>query len=85
MLQDEDGCTALMHAARYGHFNAVKMLRMLGADLEARNHRQQTAHDIALQEGHAEVAILLKPSSSRNWTRDSGVCALGHESRSGAR
>lgn len=59
---DNEGLSALMHAAAEGRFNAVKALQVLGADVGLRDSGASSAHDLALAGGHAEVAVLLRPA-----------------------
>ncbi len=59
--RDADGMTALLHAAAEGRFNAARVLRSLGADPLARDGAGRSGYELALLNGHAEVAVLLKP------------------------
>lgn len=52
--------TALMQAAREGHFNLVKYLLSKGADKTLREDaHQRNAFDMASMRGHHEVAAML--------------------------
>ncbi|GAB4819010.1 hypothetical protein N2152v2_006056 [Parachlorella kessleri] len=48
--RDEDGMTALLHAAQQGRFNAARVLRSLGADSSARDSKGRTCTDPTVQE-----------------------------------
>ena len=54
-----DGWTALMHAARDGHTEVVKLLIDNGADLNHKNNGGVTALRTAAREGRTEVVKLL--------------------------
>jgi ankyrin repeat protein len=49
-----------MWAAARGHVEVVRVLLASGADLSARTREGRTAIDIATQEGHDNVAALLR-------------------------
>ncbi|KAL2092869.1 hypothetical protein ACEWY4_012667 [Coilia grayii] len=55
----ENGWTALMLAARNGHFEVAKALIAKGCDLSPVNKSGQTAYDIASFWGHKHIATLL--------------------------
>ncbi|XP_031426941.1 peroxisomal NADH pyrophosphatase NUDT12 [Clupea harengus] len=55
----EKGWTALMLAARNGHFEVVKTLLAKGCDTSPVNKSEQTAYDIARFWGHKHIATLL--------------------------
>ncbi|XP_069481569.1 NAD-capped RNA hydrolase NUDT12 [Ambystoma mexicanum] len=55
----ENGWTALMYAARNGHFDVVQMLLKHGCDTSLVNKSRQTALDIAKFWGHKHVIPLL--------------------------
>ena len=57
---DENGMTALMEAAAWGHASMVKLLLDSGADMEAKNKQGQTAWTLAAVGQHAEVAELFR-------------------------
>ncbi|KAG5280477.1 hypothetical protein AALO_G00060470 [Alosa alosa] len=55
----ENGWTALMFAARNGHFEVVKALLAKGCDASPVNRSGKTAYDIARFWGHKHIAMLL--------------------------
>ncbi|KAL7885086.1 hypothetical protein AOLI_G00078560 [Acnodon oligacanthus] len=55
----KQGWTALMLAARNGHFDVVKLLLSKGSNKGLMNKSGQTAHDIAKFWGHKHIASLL--------------------------
>ncbi|XP_068103551.1 NAD-capped RNA hydrolase NUDT12 [Hyperolius riggenbachi] len=55
----ENGWSALMYAARNGHFDAVKLLLEKGCDKTLVNKSRQTALDIAKFWGHKHIVDLL--------------------------
>ncbi|XP_073533750.1 NAD-capped RNA hydrolase NUDT12 isoform X2 [Phyllobates terribilis] len=55
----ENGWSALMYAARNGHFDVVKMLLEKGCDKTLVNKSRQTALDIARFWGHKHIVNLL--------------------------
>ncbi|KAG8598239.1 hypothetical protein GDO81_002539 [Engystomops pustulosus] len=55
----ENGWSALMYAARNGHFDVVKMLLEKGCDKTLVNKSRQTALDIAKFWGHKHIVNLL--------------------------
>ncbi|XP_062854965.1 peroxisomal NADH pyrophosphatase NUDT12 isoform X2 [Trichomycterus rosablanca] len=55
----KEGWTALMLAARNGHFDVVKALLSNGCNKDSVNKSGQTAHDIAKFWGHRHIASLL--------------------------
>lgn len=67
LLEDRDpniasggGTTLLMHAASVGNIYLVNHLLSMGADKTLTNRLGETAHDIAIKNGHQEVAFLLE-------------------------
>ncbi|KAI7798281.1 putative peroxisomal NADH pyrophosphatase NUDT12, partial [Triplophysa rosa] len=58
----ETGWTALMLAARHGHYELIKLLLSKGCDTTATNRSGQTARDVALFWGHRHIARLLSSS-----------------------
>ncbi|XP_063820154.1 NAD-capped RNA hydrolase NUDT12 isoform X2 [Pseudophryne corroboree] len=60
----ENGWSALMYAARNGHFDVVKMLLEKGGDKSLANKSRQTALDIAKFWGHKHIVNLLTHSRS---------------------
>ena len=67
LLEDRDpniasggGTTLLMHAASVGNVYLVNHLLSMGADATLTNRLGETAYDIAMKNGHQEVAFLLE-------------------------
>ena len=58
--QDNDGCTPLHCAARWGKTAAARALLELGANTSVRHMHGQTALDVAVQYGIHEIAWLLR-------------------------
>ena len=58
--RDDDETTALMAASYWGKVGAVKLLLNRGADIEARNDYGDTALMMAFENGHDEVAAVLR-------------------------
>eukprot|EP00808_Paulinella_micropora_P027903 g76102.t1 len=61
-----DGLTALMSAARSGNADAVSRLLKAGADTQLKNLKGLTAFDLAHNQGHANIAEMLKAHSLMN-------------------
>ena len=59
-IKNKVGGTPLMHAASAGHISAVIMLTELGADLQAKSYKGNTALDIARREGATPEAAYLE-------------------------
>jgi uncharacterized protein len=57
---DDNGMTALMEAAAWGHTEMVKLLLESGADMELRNKQGQTAWGLAAVGQHAAVADVFR-------------------------
>ena len=57
--KDNNGLTALMEAADWGHKNIAKLLIDAGADVSIKNSEGRTARDIAEQKNHQEIVDLL--------------------------
>ena len=57
---DDQGMTALMQAAGWGHASMVQLLLENGADPEARNKQGQTAWGLAAVGQHQEVAEIFR-------------------------
>lgn len=53
------GWTPLMTGALYGSTDAVAVLIELGADIHAKSNGNESAHEIAIQYGHQEIATLI--------------------------
>jgi len=58
-VSDRSGWTALMYAAKCGGTDVARTLLKHGADLTARNDKQQTALVIALESSQPDVAEVL--------------------------
>ncbi|RJP24037.1 MAG: ankyrin repeat domain-containing protein [Candidatus Abyssobacteria bacterium SURF_5] len=58
--KDANGMTPLMHAARQGHTDIVRLLVEKGAERKARNKCGETALDLALSQKHTEIVQYLK-------------------------
>lgn len=56
-MPDADGNTVLMEAAKSGHLGLVNLLIIQGADIFATNNAGQTAKQIALKNGHGDIAF----------------------------
>ncbi len=63
--QDEDGMTALMWAARYGHLKVCKLLIESGARLKTQDTNGMTVLMWAARYGHLKVCKLLIKSGAR--------------------
>ena len=62
---DQNGCTALIHAARGGHYDATRLLLERGASPSAADKRGATALHHAAETGALEsVALLLRAGAS---------------------
>ena len=61
-LQNKEGCTALLLAAKYGHLEIVKVLLAKDAKINVQDKEGLTALLLATQEGHLEImkALLAK-------------------------
>lgn len=58
--QDSDTlCTALHIASSFGHMDTARMLVLFGADIAIRDINGRKAADIAVENGHADVACML--------------------------
>ena len=64
-LADKDGWTPLLAAAEHDNPAIVRLLLQHGADLTARDAGGRTAHDIAKQRRHRDVAKILKAASAK--------------------
>jgi len=82
-LRDGDGLTILMHAAKYGKLEVVRILASAGADLELEsNHYIHSTYDIVLrgrtafmfakEEGHKDVMLCLFHEAAKR--RSDGGC-----------
>ena len=58
--RDNEGTTPLILAARAGSFEAVEWLLNHGADIQAKDNRGKSATDWAQENGHTEIANLLR-------------------------
>jgi ankyrin repeat protein len=66
--RDSKGMTPLMHAAQGGHMDVVKLLLEKGADDKARNRRGETALQLAISEGHTDIAQHLEKVEGVRWS-----------------
>jgi len=57
--RDEDGLTALMHAAGRGDYRTIDALKKAGADLDIRDNSGLKAVDHAARNGHSSAIIYL--------------------------
>lgn len=64
--RDDDGATALHHAAEEGHERVVVYLRSQGADVSARDHRGRSAADRARLAGYGDLAKRLGEINGKN-------------------
>ena len=62
-LADDEGRTALMYAAGWGHGEALKYLLSRGASPNRADRHGSTALIFALAEGRDNIAVLLEPSA----------------------
>lgn len=61
---DDNGNTALLEAARYGHDDVVRALLAAGANIKARDKDGKTALMLAVQGGHDDVVRALKQAGA---------------------
>ena len=54
-------CTPLMRAIEYERTDIIQLLLDRGADKTMKNDEGKTAYDIALEEGHTDIAQMVKP------------------------
>jgi ankyrin repeat protein len=74
------GATALMNAAKIGHYQMVKLLIAKGADLEKKDeyHDHVTALIIAATHGHKDIVrLLISAGADVRAQTDSGYTPLG--------
>ena len=57
--KNDNGATALHHAALMGHFKIAQLLIADGADLQARDHQGRTPLMVARASGHDNVVKLI--------------------------
>ena len=62
---DKDGWTALMHAARYGRYDAADILLKNGADHTIKDESGNTAQSIAELIGFVGVAELIEKHAAK--------------------
>ena len=76
-VQDNDGDTPLLLAAREGHNNIVKILINENADLDIKNNNGDTALALASYRNHQEIAkLLLETQANPNIQAKDGSTAL---------
>ncbi len=63
-VRDSRGYTALMHAAEAGNKVLANFLMAAGADTSIKNRTGQTALDLAVQEGHPDIAAAITQSEA---------------------
>ncbi len=61
---DNNGNTALLEAARFGHDDVVRVLLTAGANIKARDKQGKTALMLAVQGGHDDVVRALKQAGA---------------------
>lgn len=61
---DEQGNTALIEAARYGHDDVARALLAAGANAKARDRNGKTALMLAVEGGHDDVVRALKQAGA---------------------
>ena len=59
--------TALMHASAAGHFNMVKYILERGVDSTLLDGGGNTAEELAVANGHSQVANLIRASQLETW------------------
>ncbi|WP_298310806.1 ankyrin repeat domain-containing protein, partial [Propionivibrio sp.] len=64
----ENGSTALLFAARFGHIDVVKVLLSNHADPTITNENGETALDWAVKTGNTEIADLLRAAEATRVT-----------------
>jgi uncharacterized protein len=62
--RNEDGCTALHHAASQGHLPAVRRLVELGASLDVRDDDGRTPLEVATLLKESDTVLYLKGKST---------------------
>jgi ankyrin repeat protein len=71
------GRTALIYAARFGHFDAIKLLLEKGANINHQAHAGETALFEAASQGHLlAVEYLLEKGADRNLKDQQGKTAI---------
>ncbi|RFN44923.1 tetratricopeptide repeat domain-containing protein [Fusarium flagelliforme] len=81
-LEDENGETALSHAARSGYHATVKLLLLHGADINSKDDNGETALSHAARNGYdATVKLLLSYGADVNSKDRSGETALSYAAR----
>ncbi|EKG22289.1 hypothetical protein MPH_00356 [Macrophomina phaseolina MS6] len=81
-----EGSTQLMRAVASGNLEEVALVLKIGADVDARNHRQRTALFVAIEENQIEAVRLLLERNCDAGAKDSDhttplmlAASLGHE------
>jgi ankyrin repeat protein len=62
---DEEGNTALIEAARFGHDHVAQVLLAAGADTKVRDKNGKTPLMLAVAGGHDEVVMALRQAGAR--------------------
>lgn len=57
--RDENGRTAVMHAAMRGDYRLIELLKSLGADISLKDDEELKAVDHAARHGHSTAIIYL--------------------------
>lgn len=76
--KDNEGHTALMRAAMYGHADAVKLLIAAGADLQVKDGFGDTAFCYAAKGGHINTVKLLLPTAPDTYRGLKRASTYGH-------
>jgi len=75
--EDEDGDTPLHWAARYGKTGLARILLRRGADAKALDKKYRTPARVADDNGHRELAELLRAHRKPRSVRDDAKDLLG--------
>jgi len=74
--QDQTGNTALHCAAFHNHFDVASFLTLAGTDQTLKNADGQTAYDVAVAKGHAELAGTLGCILNSDEYKDEGSVGM---------